>query len=73
MADPATDAILVLNFPKNGIRGYVGPGTLFEIAIALHLGKRIYLLHNVSETEPYSTEIFAIDPIILDGDIKKLV
>jgi hypothetical protein len=73
VADSATDAILVLNFPKNNIYGYIGPNTLFEIAIAFYFGKRIYLLHKVSETEPYSTEIFAINPTILDGDIKKLV
>jgi len=35
-----SDAIVVLNYPKNNIEGYIGGATLMEIAIARHFNKR---------------------------------
>src|SRR5260221_13535779 len=39
-----SDAVLVANFDKKGIRGYIGGNTLLEIWIALYLGTTIYRL-----------------------------
>ncbi|MCM8764411.1 MAG: hypothetical protein NC830_03490, partial [Candidatus Omnitrophica bacterium] len=36
------DAILVLNYEKNNIQGYVGPSTLMEMGLAFYLNKKIY-------------------------------
>jgi len=40
------DAILVLNYDKNNIKGYIGGNTLMEIGIAFFLKKKIYLLNS---------------------------
>ena len=33
-------AILVLNYPKNGINGYIGTCNLIEMGVAYYLGKK---------------------------------
>lgn len=69
-----SDAILVLNYPKNNIKGYVGGATLMEIGIARHLDKKIFLLYDLpSESElRYVLEIKLTSPVILKGEIKKI-
>jgi hypothetical protein len=69
-----SDAILVLNYPKNGIEGYIGGATLMEIGLARHLNKKIFLLHNLpSENElRYALEVRLTSPVVLNGDIKKI-
>jgi hypothetical protein len=69
-----SDAILVLNYEKNGIKGYVGGATLMEIGIARHLNKKIFLLHELpsEEEQRYSLEIKATEPAILNGDLTKI-
>ncbi len=63
------DAILVTNYPKNGIDGYVGGNSLMEMGLAHYLRKKIYLLFPVSSKLNYKEEILGMKPIILDGDI----
>jgi nucleoside 2-deoxyribosyltransferase len=65
------DAILVLNFPKNNISGYIGGNTFLEMGHAFGLGKKIYLLNPVPEMN-YSTEMHAMQPIILNGDLSAI-
>lgn len=65
------DAILVLNYDKNNIKGYVGGNTLLEMGLALHLGKPIYMLNNVPEM-PYKEELLGMKPIIIEGDLSKI-
>ena len=69
-----SEAILVLNYPKKGIDGYVGGATLMEIGLARHLDKKIFLLHEVPSEDVlrYALEIKIARPIILDGDITKI-
>ena len=43
-----------------------------EMAIALYLGKPIFLLHPPAEQSPYLEEILAMQPMVLDGDLTKL-
>ena len=66
-----SEALLVLNYPKNGVSGYVGGATLMEIGLARHFDKKIFLLHDLpSEDElRYALEIKLTRPIILQGDI----
>ena len=70
----SSDAILVLNYPKNNIAGYIGGSSLMEIAVARHLDKKIFILHELpSEDEiRYALEIKVARPIILSGDISKI-
>ncbi len=69
-----SDAILVLNHKKRGIDGYVGANTLIEIGLAYYLGKKIFLLNKPpSEDEaPHSHEIRVMQPVVIDGDLKKI-
>jgi len=70
----ANDAILVLNYKRNGIEGYVGGATLMEIGIAQHLKKKIFLLYPPAriENQRYSLEVQLAKPIILNGDLNKV-
>lgn len=63
------DAVLVLNLDKHGIKNYVGGNTLMEIGFAHVLGQKIYLLHPIPDIPYYKTEIEAMHPIILNGDL----
>lgn len=66
------DAILVLNYEKNGIRGYIGGAVLCEMAVALQFKKKIYVLNPIDKTCSYKEEILAMDPVILDGDFFRI-
>jgi len=70
-----SDAVLVLNYPKNNINGYIGGSSLMELAIARHLDKKIFILHELpSENDlRYALEIKVMRPIILNGDLTKIV
>ena len=66
-----SDAILVLNYEKKGIAGYIGGNTFLEMGYAFGLGKKIYLFHPVPDMN-YSVEMHAMKPIVLNGDLSKL-
>jgi hypothetical protein len=66
-----TDAILVANYPKKGIKDYIGGNSFLEMGFAHVLNKPIYLLHAIPDLM-YSDEIEAMQPILLKGDISKL-
>jgi len=67
-----SDAILVLNYEKKGMRGYIGGNVLMEMGIAFHHKKPIYVLNPVRETLPIYEEIMGMQPIVLNGDLDKL-
>ena len=67
-----SDALLIINYPKNNIKGYLGTSVLMEIGLAYHLNKKIYLLYNVDKSQSYALEIGIIKPEILDGDVFKI-
>lgn len=68
---PKSDAVLVLNYQRNGIPGYIGGATLMEIGIAQHLKKKIFLLNPPPKVKDlrYSIEIQLAKPIILNGNL----
>jgi len=66
-----SDAVLVLNFDKNGIKNYIGGNTLIEMGDAYVLDKKIFLLNPIPEIM-YIDEIIAMQPIILNGDLSKI-
>lgn len=69
-----SDAILVLNYPKNGIEGYVGGSVLMEIGVARFLKKKIFILNPLPDIKilRYVTEILVTQPIMIDGDLSKI-
>lgn len=65
------DAILILNYEKKGIPGYIGGNTFLEMGYAFGLGKKVYLLHPVPDMD-YKTEMYAIQPEVINGDLAKI-
>jgi len=66
-----SDAVLVVNIHRKGIKGYIGGNTLIEMAFAHVLDKKIFLLHEIPEVS-YKDEIEAMKPIILNGDLSSI-
>lgn len=67
-----SDAILVLNYEKKGTKGYIGGAVLMEMAIAFQNKKPIYILNPISDGLNIKEEIFALKPIFLNGDLRKI-
>jgi hypothetical protein len=67
------DAVLVLNYNKNGIKNYIGGNTLMEIGFAHVLNQKIFLLNPIPEMPYCKSEIEAVKPIIIHGDLTKIV
>jgi hypothetical protein len=63
-----SDAILVLNYDKNNVSGYIGGNTFLEIGIAFYLGKKIFLLNQIPDM-PYKEEILAMMPVVINDDL----
>lgn len=59
-----SDAILICNYDKEGIEGYIGGNTLIEMAKAFDKKIPIFLLNSVPQM-PYRAEILAMQPIKL--------
>lgn len=65
------DAVLVLNFEKNGIKNYIGGATFLEMYDAFRLNKKIYMYNDVPEGI-LNDEIIGFDPIIINGNLNKI-
>lgn len=68
----SSDAILVVNYDKNGITNYIGGNSFLEMGYAYVLGKKIFLLNPIPEIELIKQEIEAFQPIVLNGDLNKI-
>lgn len=68
----ASDAVLILNYDKKGIRNYIGGNTFLEMGLAFFLKKKIYLLNPVPDMD-YLTEMHAMQPKVLHGDLTLIV
>ena len=65
------DAILVVNKDKGRIKNYIGGNTFLEMGFAYILNKKIYCLHPLPDM-PYSSELIAMQPVILNGNLSIL-
>jgi hypothetical protein len=71
-----SDAILVLNFEKKGVKNYIGANVLMEIGFAHVNGKKIFLINPIPESG-----VAGLDELkamvntdnILHGDLQKIV
>lgn len=68
-----SDAVLVLNLDKHGIKNYIGGNTLMEIGFAHVLNQKIFLYNPVPDILYYKTEVEAVRPIIINGDLSKII
>lgn len=66
-----SDAILVLNYEKNNIAGYVGPSSLIEMGFAHFLHKKIYLLNRIPDMS-CAAEIKMMQPVVLNGRLARI-
>ncbi|MFA6391315.1 MAG: hypothetical protein WCW66_00995 [Patescibacteria group bacterium] len=66
------DAILVINLDKNGIENYIGGNTFLEIGFAHVLNKKIFLWNDVPAM-PYSDEIKAMQPVVINHNLDLIV
>jgi len=67
----ANDAILVLNFEKNGQPHYIGGATFTEMFKAFELGRPIYLYNEIPDGI-LKDEILGFAPILIDGDLSRV-
>lgn len=65
------DAVLVLNFEKNGIQNYIGGATFIEMYDAFRLGKKIFMINNIPDGM-LRDEINGFSPIIINSDLNKI-
>jgi len=66
------DALLVANFDKHGIENYIGGNAFLEMGFAHVLDQKIFLLNPIPHMPYYETEIIAMQPIVIDGDLSKI-
>jgi hypothetical protein len=64
----AADAVLIVNPERRGISGYIGGNTLIEMAFAHVLEKPLFCLYPLPSM-PYSAELEALRPQVLNGDL----
>lgn len=62
------DAVLTLNFDKNGKKNYIGGATFLELYEAFMKNKKIFLYNEVPEGMLYD-EIVGFNPTIINGDL----
>ncbi len=62
------DAILVLNFEKNGIPNYIGEATFLEMFRSLDSNKKIFL-YNPIPNNMLKDEIEGMNPIVISGNL----
>ncbi|WP_144443634.1 hypothetical protein [Pseudomonas putida] len=67
-----SDFVLIANFSKNGISGYVGPNTLMEASFAHALGVQVIFLYDPSQ-QSCGLECLAIMSKCLDGNAHDIV
>ena len=63
-----SQAVLIVNITRNGVRNYIGGNSLIEMAFAHILRKKIYLLNPMPKMK-YTDEIAAMQPLVLKGDL----
>lgn len=66
------DALLVVNKDKHGIKNYIGGNSFLEMGFAHVLGLKLYLMNPIPDMPYYGTEIIAMDPVVINGDLAKL-
>ena len=62
------DALLTLNFDKEGKKDYIGGATFLELYDAFRNDKKIYLYNDIPKGILYD-EILGFSPIVLNGNI----
>lgn len=67
-----SDALLICNYDKKGIKGYLGTSVLMELGLAYYLNKKIFLLNEIDTSQPYALEIAIINQEVLNNNLSKI-
>lgn len=68
-----SDAVLVINGDKNGIKNYLGGNSFLEMGYAHALRKPIYVLNPLpEELKVFYQELVAMQPTIINGDLSSI-
>ena len=65
----SVDAVLVLNYNKNGIENYIGGATFLEMFKAFELNKKLFLINPIPNGI-LRDEILGFNPIVINGDLE---
>ncbi|MEA1936645.1 MAG: hypothetical protein U9N04_00855 [Patescibacteria group bacterium] len=65
------DAVLIINEKKYNTNNYIGGNSFLEMGFAHISNKKIFLFNDIPEMI-YTDEIRAMQPIILNGNLKKI-
>jgi hypothetical protein len=65
------DAVLVLNFEKNGEKNYIGGATFLEMFKAWEMSKKIFLYNEIPDNL-LKDEITGMAPVIINQDLAKI-
>lgn len=66
------DALVVANYDKHGIKNYIGGNSFLEMGFAHVLNQKLYLMNPIPKMPYYETELIAMKPTILNGDLSKV-
>lgn len=65
------DAILVLNYDKNGQKNYIGGATFLEIYDAFRMCKKIFFVNDLPDGM-LKDELIAFCPIVINGNLDNI-
>jgi non-canonical (house-cleaning) NTP pyrophosphatase len=66
-----SDAILIANYTKKGIEGYIGGNTLLEMGFAYVNHRNIFMINPAPDLQ-YKAEIEAMQPIVVGNKLQKI-
>ena len=66
------DALVVANYDKDGVKNYIGGNTFLEMGFAHVLNQKIYLMNPIPKMPYYGTEIIAMEPVVINGNLEKI-
>jgi hypothetical protein len=64
-----SDAILVTNYEKHGLAGYIGGNALMEMTLAFINKKPIFVLNKVDEKLEIKEEVYGLKSIFPNVDL----
>ncbi len=66
------DVVLVVNIDKRGVKNYIGGNTFLEMGFAHVLNKKLYCLNPLPDL-PYTSELAAMQPIIINSNLSLII
>lgn len=66
------DAVLVVNYDKNGIKNYIGGATFLEIYDAFRLNKKIFFMNDLPDGM-LKDELIGFNGLVINEDLNKII